>query len=188
MAYLPGTMLSCKKFIADNEGTDNRVCVLSENKVVCLTGVYEGDEMLLIDWLILAQGHEKVILSHPYHGAYWANLLKKAGLDATKYIPDSPYGILGVPETATFAEVQAVYTRLSNAAHPEKPGGSAEEFQRLSRAYREIQDKELLRPSNRTPLTAEEREAIAQENLKHAGERWRKAELEVYGDSYAGHN
>jgi hypothetical protein len=188
MAYLPGTMLSCDKFIPDIDGTDNRACVLSDNEVVCLTGVYKGDQMKLIDWLILAQGHEKVIMSHPYQEAYWANLLKKAGLDATKYIPDSPYGILGVPETATFAEVQAVYTRLSNAAHPEKPGGSAQEFQRLSRAYREIQDKELLRPSSRAPLTAEEREAIAQHNLNYAAARWSKAQMEVYGDSYAGHN
>eukprot|EP00927_Polykrikos_kofoidii_P011259 TRINITY_DN14763_c1_g1_i1.p1 TRINITY_DN14763_c1_g1~~TRINITY_DN14763_c1_g1_i1.p1 ORF type:complete len:376 (-),score=69.69 TRINITY_DN14763_c1_g1_i1:55-1182(-) len=51
------------------------------------------------------------------------------------------YDVLGVPETATQSEITRAYRKLSLKIHPDKPGGSNEMFQKLSKAYRCLRDE-----------------------------------------------
>jgi len=50
------------------------------------------------------------------------------------------YEVLGVAETATQAQIVRTYRSLSLKLHPDKPGGSTEKFQELSRAYKCLKD------------------------------------------------
>jgi len=50
------------------------------------------------------------------------------------------YEVLGVKEDATESEIVRVYRRLSLKLHPDKPGGSNEKFQELSKAYKCLKD------------------------------------------------
>lgn len=50
-----------------------------------------------------------------------------------------PYAELGIERSATHAEVRRAYQRRARRAHPDK-GGSREEFQRVSGAYRLLSD------------------------------------------------
>ena len=77
MAYSPATKL-CYMAI----GFQNAV-VLSENKVMCTSGTYAGQTMLLVDWLILAGGDETVIPSTITASPeqVWLHAKQKAGID-----------------------------------------------------------------------------------------------------------
>lgn len=55
------------------------------------------------------------------------------------------YDVLGVSESATQDQIVRVYRRLSLKLHPDKPGGSNEQFQELSRAYKCLKDPETRR-------------------------------------------
>ena len=74
MAYSPATKL---RYMAI--GYQDAV-VLSENKVMCTSGSYTGQTMLLVDWLILAGGDEMVI-PWPMTSAeqIWIHAKEKAG-------------------------------------------------------------------------------------------------------------
>jgi len=52
------------------------------------------------------------------------------------------YEILGVSETASQAEIVRVYRKRSLKLHPDKPGGSNEQFQELNKAYKCLKDPE----------------------------------------------
>ena len=45
------------------------------------------------------------------------------------------YDVLGVPIDASKADIVRAYRKLSLRIHPDKPGGSNERFQELSKAY-----------------------------------------------------
>ena len=77
MAYSPATKLSYMAI-----GFQNAV-VLSENKVMCTSGTYAGQTMLLVDWLILAGGDETVIPSTITASPeqVWLHAKQKAGID-----------------------------------------------------------------------------------------------------------
>lgn len=46
-----------------------------------------------------------------------------------------PHEILNISADAPWSEVRASYRRLAAQHHPDKDGGSVEEFQRINRAY-----------------------------------------------------
>eukprot|EP00980_Cylindrotheca_fusiformis_P003403 scaffold758_cov104-Cylindrotheca_fusiformis.AAC.2 len=50
---------------------------------------------------------------------------------------ESPYEILGLQPPVSFAEVKKAYRKLARLHHPDK-GGSAESFERISRAYQAL--------------------------------------------------
>lgn len=56
-----------------------------------------------------------------------------------------PFETLGLPDTATLAEVEAAWKRLAGETHPDKPGGSAHRFIEVREAYREAKEIALER-------------------------------------------
>ena len=48
--------------------------------------------------------------------------------------PRSPWELLGIPDTATLAEVKLAFRRRALATHPDH-GGDPDEFRALYRAY-----------------------------------------------------
>ena len=77
MAYSPATKLRYMGI-----GYQDAV-VLSENKVMCTSGSYTGQTMLLVDWLILAGGDEMIIPSTITAAPeqIWIHAKEKAGID-----------------------------------------------------------------------------------------------------------
>jgi hypothetical protein len=57
---------------------------------------------------------------------------------APDQLPD-PYAVLGVPTTASQAEIRAAYRAAARRVHPDA-GGSADEMQRLNVAWHVLQD------------------------------------------------
>lgn len=55
------------------------------------------------------------------------------------------YAVLNIPQSASHADIVRSYRRLSLKLHPDKPGGSNEKFQALSRAYRCLSDPDSRR-------------------------------------------
>mmetsp|Transcript_9558 Transcript_9558/g.17747 ORF Transcript_9558/g.17747 Transcript_9558/m.17747 type:complete len:385 (-) Transcript_9558:131-1285(-) len=55
------------------------------------------------------------------------------------------YDTLGISTHASKAEIVRAYRRLSLRLHPDKPGGSSEQFQQLSRAYTCLSNEERRR-------------------------------------------
>lgn len=55
------------------------------------------------------------------------------------------YGALGVPASATPAELRAAYRRRVVETHPDKAGGDGSEFRRVQAAYEALSDPELRR-------------------------------------------
>lgn len=53
----------------------------------------------------------------------------------------SLYEDLGVPPDATDAEIKRAYRKRAQRVHPDKPGGSNEEFQGLKHAYETLSDR-----------------------------------------------
>lgn len=53
---------------------------------------------------------------------------------------ESFYNILGVNENATTVDIKAAYRKLSLAYHPDRPGGDAEKFKKISSAYETLSD------------------------------------------------
>ena len=51
------------------------------------------------------------------------------------------YKVLGVGRDASDAEVKAAYRKLALKSHPDKPGGDAESFKRITEAYEEVMKK-----------------------------------------------
>lgn len=51
-----------------------------------------------------------------------------------------PYEVLDVDPTATVEVIKATYKRKAQAAHPDRPGGSAEEMESLAWAWGILQD------------------------------------------------
>jgi DnaJ family protein A protein 2 len=69
------------------------------------------------------------------------------------------YSVLGVPRTATEEEIRKAYKRRSLETHPDKPGGSKEEFQTVSQAKHILLDPGLRADydaTGRIPGAAEE--------------------------------
>jgi len=56
-------------------------------------------------------------------------------------LPDRSYGawwaVLGVSEPATAQQVKAAYKRLRSLSHPDKKGGSVEQFNQVQKAFEE---------------------------------------------------
>ena len=55
------------------------------------------------------------------------------------------YQVLGVPRTASQTEIKNAYRRLAKERHPDHPGGSEEEFNRLQEANAVLSDPERRR-------------------------------------------
>lgn len=56
-----------------------------------------------------------------------------------------PYGILGIAIGASEREIKAAYRRMSLQYHPDKPGGDAEMFQKVAKAYEALTDPDARR-------------------------------------------
>eukprot|EP00756_Hemistasia_phaeocysticola_P045729 Hpha_TRINITY_DN19478_c0_g1::TRINITY_DN19478_c0_g1_i1::g.45807::m.45807 len=50
-----------------------------------------------------------------------------------------PWRVLGVPRNATLEEARAAYQKLLARVHPDKPGGSDEEFLKVQQAWKDFQ-------------------------------------------------
>ena len=78
MAYAPATNL-----VYISSSGSHAATVLSDNKVMCTAGIFSGQSMLLVDWLILAAGDE--IIMKPQFGKsaddVWEHAKQKAGID-----------------------------------------------------------------------------------------------------------
>jgi len=60
---------------------------------------------------------------------------------ATKTVgSDSPYAILGVSMSATWAEIKSAYRKLVLQCHPDK-GGKAEDFLKVQAAFEVLEDR-----------------------------------------------
>lgn len=75
----------------------------------------------------------------------------------------NPYEILGVPVTASDAQLRSAYRRMARATHPDN-GGDGDEFAKVSRAYAILRDPELRKRFDDTgsvdevsPLTVRQR-------------------------------
>jgi hypothetical protein len=66
-----------------------------------------------------------------------ALVIRSASLPAYSNQNQSAHEILGLQPDASFAEIKKAYRRLARVHHPDK-GGSAEVFERISRAYRSL--------------------------------------------------
>jgi len=75
MTYIPGSKLS---YIL---GGIQHAMVLSDNKVMCLSGLFLGQIMLLVDWLILAAGTEQQSNTFTEAHDIWTHAKQKAGID-----------------------------------------------------------------------------------------------------------
>jgi hypothetical protein len=75
MAYTPGAKLGYMAI-----GFQNAV-VLSENKVMCTSGTYAGQTMLLVDWLILACNKEQQENTAEEADEVWTHAKQKAGIE-----------------------------------------------------------------------------------------------------------
>ena len=73
MAYAPGSKLSVASI--------QNATVLSENKVMCTSGTFTGEIMLLVDWLIIAGGKEYQVNTEADADAVWTHAKQKAGID-----------------------------------------------------------------------------------------------------------
>jgi hypothetical protein len=73
MAYAPGSKLSVASI--------QNATVLSENKVMCTSGTFTGEIMLLVDWLIIAGGKEYQVNTEAEADAVWTHAKQKAGID-----------------------------------------------------------------------------------------------------------
>mmetsp|Transcript_18548 Transcript_18548/g.28632 ORF Transcript_18548/g.28632 Transcript_18548/m.28632 type:complete len:163 (-) Transcript_18548:142-630(-) len=65
------------------------------------------------------------------------------------YVPrtEPPHAVLGIPppdewESLTDNDVASAYRRASLKAHPDKPGGNKEKFDRIKKAYELVKTKE----------------------------------------------
>jgi hypothetical protein len=73
MVYTPGSELS---YIL---GGVQHAMVVSENKVICLSGLFLGQFMLLVDWLIIAAGTEQQSNTLDEAHEIWTHAKEKAG-------------------------------------------------------------------------------------------------------------
>ena len=53
---------------------------------------------------------------------------------------EDPYKILGVNKKSSLKEIKDAYKKLALEKHPDKPGGSKDEFQKISEAYETLSD------------------------------------------------
>lgn len=51
-----------------------------------------------------------------------------------------PFEILNIESSANITSIKSAYRNLSKLNHPDKPGGSAEQFQRINLAYKALSD------------------------------------------------
>ncbi len=70
--------------------------------------------------------------SREWKGAF----AERMGIDEARRVvaDDSPYGILGVTDQATWDEIKSAYRKLVMQHHPDK-GGDAAAFRRIQGAY-----------------------------------------------------
>lgn len=91
MAYSPATKL----YYSDSD-SHHIATVLSDGMVRCTAGLYKGEQMKLIDWLILAEGRELVHTGSVYADNIWEHARLKSGhstleevnLDRANIIPE----------------------------------------------------------------------------------------------------
>jgi len=93
-----------------------------------------------------------------------------------------PYEVLDVQRGATLAEIRRAYRRRARVVHPDVPGGSDEDFRRLTRAFATVSDGK-----SRTVLDAAEMRRKARERASRswddARERAASSASGGYGDS-----
>jgi DnaJ-class molecular chaperone len=58
-----------------------------------------------------------------------------------------PYHRLGLPPGASIAEVKKAWRTQSRLAHPDAPGGAAEDFMTLKTAYEKIMEQKKTGPA-----------------------------------------
>lgn len=80
--------------------------------------------------------------SHRASGSGSGTRTRKSLSDERRWRPTASYHeVLGVSTAATQAEIRTAYKKESLRVHPDKPGGNAEKFKRLSEAYTSLMER-----------------------------------------------
>lgn len=82
-----------------------------------------------------------------------------------------PYGELGVPPTASTADIKRAYKKRAKEAHPDA-GGSPEEFDKVSTAYRLLTDDRLRERYDKTGSTEAEADNLLANAINGLGFRF----------------
>jgi len=71
-----------------------------------------------------------------------------------------PYNALGVGATAETGEIKRAYKKRVKETHPDMQGGSAEEFEKVNKAYRLLTDQRLRERYDKTGSTEEQADNV----------------------------
>ncbi len=85
-----------------------------------------------------------------------------------------PYEVLGVPKTATAAEIKAAFRKLAKQCHPDTHPGDAKKaakFREISTAHEVLSDKQKRAQYDRGEINADGSQRAQQRHYQHAGQR-----------------
>ncbi len=85
-----------------------------------------------------------------------------------------PYEVLGVPKTASAAEIKAAFRKQAKQCHPDTHPGDAKKaakFREISTAHEVLSDKEKRAQYDRGEINADGSQRAQQRSYQHAGQR-----------------
>lgn len=94
-------------------------------------------------------------------------------MEAPKLQLHNAYSVLGLPKGAPLSEVKQAYRRLALRYHPDRPGGSADAFNRVERAYNDL--CEAAGVTSRSGGAADQREPVSLQEIQRLGRRLRES-------------